>query len=301
MPSIGGMATWVLGSALYLTTGKLGVFGLGYGDLSAVLNNNFVWWIAGIMVIAKLLATIVSYGFGGCGGIFSPLLFIGGMCGYFIAGLVGLEVPLTVSDRVLLSVVGMSACLGTVVRAPLSAMLIVFEMTHQFSLVPSLLLGMFTSMLVARLAGSVNFYDAILMQDGHELHKIRPPQDMYSWQALPISAIANPSPAVLDGLGAECVKSVLTRYPYHCFPVVIDGALRGIVTREALTKSIKDGGEPRIAKAAICSPNQTVHEATARFLESPEGIIVLAEEGSGKLVGLLTLHDILRAQAAISD
>ena len=72
-------------------------------------------------------------------------------------------------------------------------MLIVFEMTHQFSLVPGLMIGTIIGQAMSRRAGKLNFYDALLVQDGHELHKIRPPLDLQSWQRLPISAIANPN------------------------------------------------------------------------------------------------------------
>ena len=150
-PVFGGVLTWLLGVSAFLATGKLGVFGLGYRDLSSALTNDFDWRVAGLLVLAKLLATIFSYGFGGCGGIFAPSLFLGGMSGYFLGGLLGLWLPLTPADRIVLSAVGMSACLGAIVRAPLTSMLIVFEMTHQFTLVPGLLLGTIVSQAVARL------------------------------------------------------------------------------------------------------------------------------------------------------
>ncbi|MCJ7525343.1 MAG: chloride channel protein, partial [Candidatus Aminicenantes bacterium] len=159
-PVLGGLATWVIGCGVFLATGKLGVFGLGYQDLSSALNNHFEWKIAGVMIVAKLLAMIIGYSFGGCGGIFAPLLFVGGMTGYFLGGLARLWIPLTPADQIVLAVVGMSACLGATVRAPLTSILIVFEMTHQFSLVPSLLLATIISQATARFAGKLNFYDA---------------------------------------------------------------------------------------------------------------------------------------------
>jgi len=202
-PVIGGFSTWVIGSGVFLATGKIGVFGLGYRDLSDALNNNYAWKIAGLILVAKLLATIVSYSFGGCGGIFAPLLFVGGMIGCFIGGLAGTWIPLTSADTIVLAVVGMSSCLGAVVRAPMTSILIVFEMTHQFSLVPGLMIGTIISQAVARRFSRLNFYDALLVQDGHELHKIRPPLDLQSWQNLPISAIASPNPVGLHDMTAD--------------------------------------------------------------------------------------------------
>ena len=244
LPILGGLATWVIGCGVFLATGKIGVFGLGYQDLSSALNNNFEWKIAGVMIVAKLLAMIVGYSFGGCGGIFAPLLFVGGMSGYFLGGLASLWIPLTPADQIVLAVVGMSACLGATVRAPLTSILIVFEMTHQFSLVPGLLLGTIISQAVARLAGKLNFYDALLVQDGHELHKIHPPVDLHSWQNLPVSAIANPAPVMLHSLAHEELSEKLERFPFNSFPLLLDGSIKGIVTRQQMQQAVLARGAP---------------------------------------------------------
>ncbi len=301
LPLVGGLITWAIGSTVFLLTGKLGVFSLGYHDLSSVLHNDYVWWIAGIMVVAKLVATIASYGLGGCGGIFSPLLFIGGFSGYFIGNLFDLWLPLTSSDLIVLSAVGMSACLGTVVKAPLSAMLIVFEMTHEFALVPALIIGMIVSMGVSRLAGKENFYDEILVQDGHELHKIRPPVDLTGWQDLPVSAIANRNPAIIRSLDEKSLSEAMGRYPYGAFPVVAEGAVSGVLTRLEVEKALVEGRQPELSEPIVCAPGQSIREVAGRLVSSSVDLAVIAEPVSGKVVGILTLHDILRAQAGACD
>ncbi len=165
-PLTGGLITWALGVAVFATVGKLGVFSLGYDDLSEALGVGIAGSTALLLLIAKLPATVCSYGWGGCGGIFSPTLFMGGMTGFALAGLGALGLPLTSHETVLLAAVGMSACFGATVRAPLTALLMIFEMTHQFDLVPALMLGTLISQSVARRAGRENFYEAILQQDG---------------------------------------------------------------------------------------------------------------------------------------
>src|SRR5215471_1711048 len=105
-PTLGAVLTWALGSAVFLTTGHLGVFGLGYDDLSAGLALQLGWRVAAILLGAKLIATVLCYGLGGCGGIFSPTLFLGGMCGVCLSGLLGLAFPLGTADQVTLAVIG---------------------------------------------------------------------------------------------------------------------------------------------------------------------------------------------------
>jgi CIC family chloride channel protein len=64
LPCCGGFATWIIGSACFMATGKIGVFGLGYHDLSEALSHGLIWWIAGILVVGKLFAFIASYSCG---------------------------------------------------------------------------------------------------------------------------------------------------------------------------------------------------------------------------------------------
>jgi CIC family chloride channel protein len=301
LPAVGGMTTWLIGASIYTATGKVGIFGLGYQDLSSILNNDFVWWVAGIMVVGKLAATIASYATGGCGGIFSPLLFIGGATGYFIGGLMSLVLPLSPADRTVLAAIGMSACLGTVVRAPLSAMLIVFEMTHQFSMVPGLLVGMFVSMAVYKLGGKENFYDALLVQDGHELHRIKPPQDLYGWQKQPIKAIASPKPVVATSLEADHLKTLLDDYPYETFPLVTDGKLRGVLRRQDMVAAFATGRIPAIEEVSLCDPEMPIREVAQKIIETRAGVAIVVDKSSGVATGIVTLHDLVRAQAATLD
>lgn len=301
-PVFGGFLTWIIGSAVFLGTGKIGIFGLGYDDLSESLLHGSIWWIAGILVIGKLVATIASYGFGGCGGIFSPTLFIGGMCGAFISGISGLWFTPAPSDHLILSTVGMSACLGAVIKAPLTTTLIVFEMTHQFEIVPGLMLSAVVSQLIAKLAGvKHNFYDALLLQDGHELINIKPPRDLESWQNLPVSNIMNTHPVLIESTNHLHLKEVLSKTPYRCFPFVCEGVVQGMFTREVIEQALSKNEIPCHIQVCSASPDTPVKEAADNFINSPEGFLVIVDEKKNIPVGILTLHDLLRAQAAVVE
>ena len=293
--------TWVLGCAVFLLNGHTGVFGLGYNDLSLALNNKLVWQVAGVLVVAKFVATIASYGWGGCGGIFSPTLFLGGMTGLFFAGLAGTWLPLTPADTIVLAAVGMSACFNAVVRAPLTALLIVFEMTHQFSMVPALMFCSIVSQAIARLGGRHNFYDALLLQDGHELIRIKPPRDLESWQKLPVSEIARARAVILPDLQRKTMESHLESYPYARFPVAANGRLLGIVTRQEMKAALAANTPPRLLPPVECSPSVTVREVGARLMESASGMVLLRDESTQEITSVVTLHDLLRAQAALAE
>jgi len=301
LPAAGALITWCIGSFIWWHTGHLGVFSVGYDDLSAGLNHQLEWKFAALLLLGKLVATICCYGFGGCGGIFSPTLFLGGMTGVVLAGVFGLVIPLEPTDAVVLAVVGMSATLGGVVRAPVTGILIAFEMTHEFALVPALMLGALISGAISRRMTQHNFYDELLQQDGHKIEHVIPPRDLNSWQQLPLSSIANFQPVVVKGTGAEAIREVLMHHPYNYFPVVEDKQLKGILSRQKGEMAVKSGEPPILQPAITCLPTQSIRELQSLLIESPTGVAVLLDRPEGRVIGLITLHDLLRAEMATAQ
>jgi len=300
-PLGGGLTTWVIGISIFAATGRLGVFSLGYDDLTDALTHGMVWRLAALLLVGKLVATVVSYGLGGCGGIFSPNLFFGAMCGICVGGIGSKFLPLTPADQVLLAVGGMSACLGAVVQAPVTAILIIFEMTHQFALIPGLMLAGLVSQVIARSLNHANFYEQVLLQDGHQLEHIIPPRDLRSWQNLPISAIAHFEPVIIEDLSEGAIKAMLTQHPYRYFPVAEDGRLKGIVSRIELEASIFECRPAKIEPAVTCRPGEIIREMQNRFIDASTGFIVVSDNPGGRILGVVTLHDVLRAQVSMSE
>ncbi len=254
-PVLGGIVAWLLGITIFWSTGHLGVFGLGYRDLSSGLTGALGWKLAALLLVAKLAATIACYGCGGCGGIFSPTLFFGCMSGGVSRRPLSQILPLDQADQTTLAIVGMSACLGTVVRAPVTSIVIVFEMTHEFSLVPALMLGAISSQAIARRLLPAGFYESVLRQDGHELERVIPPRDLDSWQSLPVSTIANFKPVTLPIEDPVASREILAQQRYQTFPVIKDKKVAGIVAR----------AEAEEALAGTTRP----HAATRHFLPTP--------------------------------
>jgi CIC family chloride channel protein len=296
LPLAGGLITWGLGVAVFERTQRLGVFSLGYDDLSSALAGDIGWQLATVLLIAKFIATFTCYGFGGCGGIFSPTLFFGGMTGVALAGLVGLEWPMARADTLTLAVVGMSACLGAVVGAPVTGILIVFEMTHEFALVPVLMIGALVSQAISRKMNRENFYDALLTQDGHHIEHVRPPRDLQSWQQFPVSAIANFRPVIIRDPTPAKLQDILKLHPYQRFPVVQGDKLTGILTRREAEAALRENRTPKLESVTTCLPHQTVRKLQGLLVESPSNFVVLVDDDGGKILGVITLHDLLRAE-----
>jgi len=174
-------------------------------------------------------------------------------------------------------------------------------MTHQFELVPALLLGTLISQGIARLAGHLNFYEALLVQDGHELHKIKPPLDLRSWQNLPVSAIANYRPVVIDSLENEKLKKIFEKFPYNNFPMVKDGHVTGIINRENIKKYLNGQEALEIWPPAFCYEDESLKEIGNRFLDSPANLLLVKRRSDDQLIALVTLHDLIRAQTSIEE
>jgi CIC family chloride channel protein len=300
-PAIGGLICWALGVFVFFQTGKLGVFGLGYDDLSEALSGRLVWPTAALLLAAKFVATVACYGLGGCGGIFSPTLFFGAMTGLGIAEMARPLFPLSPEGVAMLTIVSMSATLGAVVRAPVTSILIVFEMTHQFSLVPPLMLAALISQAISRRLARHNFYDALLEQDGHVVERFAPPRDLREWQKQPVSHLANPKPVVASSLELKQLKTLLQNHPYAQFPVILGGQIRGVLTREEAARAIREKRPPVLVAATVCRPDLSLRKVEMQLIESKTGFFLLQERPDGPLTGILTLHDILRAQQAAAE
>jgi CIC family chloride channel protein len=300
-PLVGALITWVIGILVFRWSGRLGVFALGYDDLSDALAHGMAWRLAMVLLIGKFVSTIACYGLGGCGGIFSPNLFFGGMCGAVVAGVGRHFLALDEVDTLMLIVGGMSACLGAAVQAPVTAILIIFEMTHQFPLLPGLMLAGLVSQVIARAINRVNFYEEALEQDGHQMEHLIPPRDLRSWAGLPISAIASFKPVAVTDLSESALKELLAGNPYRYFPVVEGDALRGMAARSEIEAARAAHCPVKLAPAVTARPGDTIRDSQRLLIDSPTQTVVITDKPDGKPLGIVTLHDILRAQVSMSD
>jgi CIC family chloride channel protein len=298
-PVVGALINWGLGVLGFALTARLGVFGLGYGDLEDFLHGAATWKETAILLVLKLAGTISAYSWGNAGGIFSPTLFFGAAAGFVVSHLLATSLRLNNSDQVALTVAGMSACLGAVVRAPITSILIVFEMTHQFTFVPLLMIGTLVSQGVSRVFCKDNFYSEILKRDGFDLDRHMPVRSWASLQRQSIGSLATFSPVTVSTQERSELRALTEAHPYKFFPLVQDGVLQGLVDRDEITND--DTTPVRILPVQTAPPETTVLEATKLLVDSSAPILVLVPPGQRKPIALVTLHDVLRAQARLAE
>lgn len=301
IPAIGALGTWVLGSLVFFSTGHLGIFGVGYQDVTAAIAGHMTWQAAGLLLVGKLLATTLAVGTANCGGIFAPNFFIGAVCGRTVGDLLGQVLPLSAADQQMLVMVGMCACLGAVIRTPLACMLLIFEVTNQFAIVPALLIATLVSQAVSRLMARHDMYEEQLLQDGVDPHVVLPPRHYKRWREMPASALASFKPQVADDLAPAGLRELLARSPHLRFPVVAGGRVTGMLARREAELALEQNRPPHLEPALWIDPRLPVAEAQKQLIASTVDMVCVGDESRQQLLGVLTLHDLLRGQQAMVE
>ncbi len=232
-PGIGGLTTGALAVVGVLTLRTSGITGGGYATLGEMLNGLFNWWTLLALCGLKLVATVVSYSSGGAGGIFAPTLFIGGALG----GAVGAIDATWLGhhdDPGAFALVGMGAMFAGVIRAPMTSVLIIIEMTRGYSLILPLMIANMTAYVLARRFRPASIYEALLEQDGIKLR--HPAEATQPGPVLSFVTGAQPVTLTPKMPAAEVLLRCGGSEGRHVYPVV-DAArvLVGIVTPEQLT------------------------------------------------------------------
>ncbi len=174
-PAIGGLGVGTLAVFGLYFFHVNGIAGDPYKTLTLALTGKLPVLLMATFCVVKLAATVLSYSSGGSGGIFAPSLFMGGMLGGSV-GWIDVTVFHHSQDAIgAFAVVGMGAVFAGTVRAPMTSILIVFEMTGGYGLVLPLMIANMSAFALARYWRNVPIYEALLAQDGiHLPHGTKP-------------------------------------------------------------------------------------------------------------------------------
>jgi len=307
-PGVGGLILGCIGIVALYLTGSSSTFGVGYGQLGIVLQTSLPLKILIVLGVAKFLGTVVSYSSGSSGGIFGPSLYIGGMLGGAIgvAGQHLLGNPATQPGA--FALVGMGAVFAGIVRAPVTSIIIIFEMTDNYSIILPLMIANITSYLLATELSPAPIYDALLAQDGIHL----PHEQRHALRQLPVSSAMTTPVNTLDA--EEKVADAFARLEaavehFHAYPVMDDDTrLFGICTfndlKRALSANKSDRRLREIARKQIecVGPSHTLDTALVRMgRKGISQLPVVADEDASKLIGIVTMQDIARRLARESE
>ncbi len=226
------------------------VLGTGQEFIGRVLREEVVeaWWVFGLLALLKAAATSFTLGGKGSGGIFMPSLFMGATVG---SGFARLLAPVWTASSLnpgAFGLVGMAATFAGVARAPLTSVLIVFEVTGDYGLVLPLMIATSISTYVAARLHPDSAYTAPLAKKG--IHPTRT-GDVDVLDTITVGEVTTRAPVVVQPeLSLEQLEAILGEHRLHGVPVVdAEGRLIGVVT---VTDILRAGGP---------SPEVTVRDA----------------------------------------
>jgi CIC family chloride channel protein len=310
-PAVGGIIVGLIGLYSYAYSSdplSAGIFGVGYGtdhgSMSAVLSSDLtlgLGLIAGLLVL-KLIATSVTLGSGGSGGIFAPALFMGSMLGGTLGIAFHKLFPSITAPYGAYSLVGMAAVFGGAARAPITAIIIIFEMTRDYRIILPLMLAVVISTLVARGLSRESIYTLKVRRMGINLGRR---EESALMRRITVGEVMSPDfPTVSPEMPVAELTHMLAETGHHGFPVVDEeGHLCGVVTLTDIQAAMSRGegaqltvGDIATKKVIVAYPDQSVHDALAQFGGRDVGRIPVVDRNEPtKLLGVLRRHDIVRS------
>jgi CIC family chloride channel protein len=147
--------------------------GVGYVYVGAALNNTMAFKLMALLVALKLFAVTISYASGNAGGIFGPSLFLGAMLGGSIGSVAHHYLPGYTASPGAYALVGMGALFAGIVRAPMTSVLMIFEMTRDYSVIVPLMIANLASLFISSRFQKQPIYEALAHQDGIHLPTIK--------------------------------------------------------------------------------------------------------------------------------
>jgi len=234
-PGVGGLVTGALAVLALLVWRAHGVTGGGYATLDAALAGKLAVGVLVPLCVLKIAATVFSYSSGGAGGIFAPALFIGGMAGGAVGALDVALLHHSADSMGAFALVGMGAVFAGIIRAPITSVLIIIEMTGEYSLILPLMIANMLAYGIARHYRPTPIYEALLEQDGVRLREPRLVDGLerVSVHEVPLDTSAYVSFAPSAGVSV-LLQTLSGEQRQEVFPVLTAGRLVGIITLEDL-------------------------------------------------------------------
>ncbi|HTR34539.1 MAG TPA: chloride channel protein [Bryobacteraceae bacterium] len=310
---------WLQPTAGGLLVGVMGwfvpqVLGVGYGHVSEALNGQMTLKLMLLLVALKVIATASCYGTGNAGGIFGPALFIGAMMGGGVGAMAHQLLPDYTGSVGAYALVGMGAAFAGIVRVPLTSVIMIFEMTRDYSIIVPLMISNLMSFYISYRLQEEPIYEALQHQDGVHL----PALVRYRQGMLVVrDAVRAPAHVLSTSHTMHDALSML-HTGRNAWPVLMDGEqsrLAGMISLEQVQREIEAGnGGARLGDALpthLPAPELTAEKFPHVHLDHPADVAlrrmavakmnvlpVVSRSNIRELKGVVSLDEILHAYGA---
>lgn len=288
-PALGGLA---VGLMLLVVPQVMGV---GYEHVDQALQGGLALKAMILLAGAKLVATIVSYASGNAGGIFAPSLFLGAMVGGAVGNLMNAWAPFPTGEAGAYALVGMGTLFAGIIRAPMTSVFMIFELTQDYEIMVPLMVANLLSYAISRRLQPVAIYHALLAQDGVHLPSAAERSEGGGWRAADV--MVAPEPFLPGEIPVVEARRRLDEAGCDEALVGTRERLLGVVSRGALGDGAWDA-EPlasRIAaNAGHVHPDHPLDLVVERFRRGPGFLPVLSRGGEALVVGVVTRGSLQR-------
>lgn len=302
-PAIGGLLVGILGWFVP------NVLGVGYNIVDLALNGHLVLQAMAVLVVLKLVSTATCYASGNAGGVLGPSLFIGAMMGGTVGGVAHMLLPDYTGSVGAYALVGMGVAFAGMIRLPLTSVIMIFEITRDYSIIVPLMISNLISYFISSRLQEETLYDALLHQDGIHL-----PSGARAREAtLLVGQAFRPSPETLPaGLRAAQAAAAAKREAGG-WPVVDADGLRGMLTVDQLDQAIEEGRGDDTLEQIVPAPDperlsaehfphvhadHTLDFALRRIAETGlKALPVVSRTNIRELRGTISMEDIVAAYA----
>lgn len=296
-PALGGLFT----GFLIMLFPSYGIMGVGYEGINMVLIGELSLILLVTLGVLKIMATSFTIGSGGSGGIFAPSLYIGSMFGGALGLIFHYVFPSVVHQSFPYALAGMAALFAGAAQAPINVIIMIPEMSNDFTLIPPIMASSMTSFFVTWLflRGS-SIYTIKLQRRGVNLRMGRLfPLDLIKVEEVMTEEVITVAPE----MPVAALEMLFEEYHHTGYPVVKDGKLTGIVTLLDVQKLPHDVRRvTKVGKIAsedltVTYPDETVHLALDKMYEKDIGRLVVVDRKNPKhILGIISKHDILQAE-----
>ncbi|MFH1647487.1 MAG: chloride channel protein [Chloroflexota bacterium] len=250
----------------------------------------------------KVIATSFTLGSGGSGGIFAPSLFIGAMLGTAVGGVFGNLFPSLTAPAGAYGIVGMAAVFSGAARAPFSAILIIFELTGNYSIILPLMAAVVISTLVSRTLGRESIYTLKLLRRGVDLEQEELGDVLRTTTVK--EAMTRDYPTLTASMTIPRIIKQFQQTGHRGFPVLDEnGNLIGVLTETKIARNLEASAADKKLTAGdiveknplVAYPDQTLDRMLEAIEESEARIPVVSRDNQKQLLGVVGRHELISA------
>jgi len=296
-PACGGLAVGLIALAFPQ------ILGVGYEATDTAIRGQFGLWMLCALLVAKTAATAISLGSGFGGGVFSPSLYLGAVLGGVFGIFATQMFPHLSSGPAAYTIVGMGAVAGSVLGAPISTILMVFELTGDYELTIGVMIATVIASLITRHAFGFSFFTWQLDRRGLNLRKGR---ELGLLQAVRVCDVMRDDYRTVppDAAMADVRRGLQKAHYGALFVIDEEGRLHGSITLADLDDSAFDTELDMLLNAEdVCRPRPPVLaeqddlEAAMALMDTvqEEIVAVVDDENENRLTGYVRQRDVVRA------